>query len=202
MESSSGSSKDLRASRYAITADLERGAHKTKRDTQYPLLKQIEEEDLKVLKPLADRLHYSQEHLVVQLNPKNGSLHLRGLLQAQAAADAVKGAELAFSSLLLSILRSQREQASADAESLRAQLVAAEHRARHLQRTHEKECDRLKDDAERRVASVKADLAEALAQIRALEEEAKEDAAAYARSLESHQCRCWAHSFCSLWCLS
>ena len=182
-------SSDLRASRYAITAELERGGagRSANRDGRHALLSSIEEVDRPVLAPLATRLESAHEHLKIQLNPKNGSLHLRGLLQAQAAAEATKSAELALHSLLLSMLRSHREQAAADAESLREQLAASEHRIRHLKREHEKECDTLKDDAARRVASVKADLADALARIRALEEEAKEDAAAYAKSLESHQ---------------
>ena len=87
------------------------------------MLSSIDEVDRPVLAPLATRLESAHEHLKIQLNPKNGSLHLRGLLQAQAAAEATKSAELALHSLLLSMLRSHREQAAADTESLREQLA-------------------------------------------------------------------------------
>ena len=62
------------------------------------------------VQPLVERLRYAQEHLKVSVNPRNGSLHLRGLLQAQAAVDATRVAQQDLTHQLLSMLRQQRQQ--------------------------------------------------------------------------------------------
>lgn len=137
------------------------------------------------VQPLVERLRYAQEHLKVSVNPRNGSLHLRGLLQAQAAVDATRAAQQDLTHQLLSMLRQQRQQSGDETDRLKEAIALLEHRVKFVTREHERELQKQEEEAQRKAAMVKADIEEAHSKIRALERAAVEDQEAYQLSLES-----------------
>ena len=145
-------------------------------------------DDAPSLRPLAERVAKAQDGLENLLNPRNGKsmLNLNGMRRAQTAADAAKTAEQALTRELLSLLRHDRQHASADGEKLRQALQESEHSAREQRRENMRERETLQAESEKQAEKLTLKMNDALARMQTLETEVKEDFEYRLESIQRH----------------